>query len=425
MDAVPLLTAAQKRAQQDFRLNLELGLALDQSRRSDEALGHFRAALAVRPKSSAAHNGLGTALFNLGRRTEACEHFEEALQLDPRSYVAHQNLGVVLQSQGRLEEAIGHFEQALSIEPHFAWAHANLGTALARTDRLDEAIDHFEQALRLDPNPPNPKGAAVCLTNLGHALHRKGRLDEALKHLQEAVRLASGYSNAHMNLGNVLRAKGRLDEGIDHMQEAVRLNPKIAEAHHNLAAALLEKGRLEEAIDGFQQALQLDPKLAVAQTGLRVSLVAATRAALWAAAGQGSKKGPVSESERAHLRGKSLGWLRAHLELTAKMRNDGQAVFGLLTILRTDPYLAGVRDRDELAKLPNAEREPWQRLWADVATQVDAEALGRGRVLAARPDWAQAVDCYARALKCGPTDDGHFWFEYAAPVAIVRQSRGL
>ena len=131
MDAVPLLTAAQKRARQDFRLNLELGLALDQGGRSEEALGHFRAALAVRPESSAAYNGLGTALFNLGRRKEAGEHFEEALQLDPMSDVAHQNLGVVLQFQGRLDEAIGHFEQALSIDPHFAWAHANLGTALA------------------------------------------------------------------------------------------------------------------------------------------------------------------------------------------------------------------------------------------------------------------------------------------------------
>jgi tetratricopeptide (TPR) repeat protein len=170
MDAVPLLTAAQKRARQDFRLNLELGLALDQGGRSQEAVGHLRAALAVRPESSAAHNGLGTALFNLGRRKEAGEHFEEALQLDPRSEVAHQNLGVVLQVQGRLDEAIGHFKQALSIDPDFAWAHANLGTALGKKELLDEAIDHFEQALRLDP-----KIAAVCHRNLGTALVGQGR----------------------------------------------------------------------------------------------------------------------------------------------------------------------------------------------------------------------------------------------------------
>ena len=125
MDAVPLLTAAQKRARQDFRLNLELGLALDQGGRSEEAVGYLRAALAVRPESSAAYNGLGTALFNLGRTKEAMEHFEEALKLDPKYDVAHQNLAVVLQFQGRLEDAISHFEQAVSINPDFAWARAN------------------------------------------------------------------------------------------------------------------------------------------------------------------------------------------------------------------------------------------------------------------------------------------------------------
>jgi serine/threonine-protein kinase len=423
MDAVPLLTAAQRRARQDFRLNLELGLALEQRGRSDEALGHFRAALAVRPQSIAAYIGLGTALSSLGRREEAAEHFEEALQLDPGSEVALQNLGVVLQFQVRVDEAIGHFEQALRIDPSFGWAHANLGAALAQKDRLDEAIDHFEQALRLDPDP-NPRGAAVCYTNLGHALHRKGRLDEALKQLTEAVRLAPGSSDAQMNLGNVLRDTGRLDEAIDHMDEAVRLNPKNGKAHHNLAAVLLEKGRLEEAIDRFQQSLKLDPKFAMAQTGLSVSLTAATRAALWAAAGHESEKTPVSEPERAGLRAKSLGWLRAYLELTAKMHDNGQEVFGLLTSLQTDPYLASVRDRDALAKLPDAEREQWQQLWANVATQAAADPLGQGRVLAARGDWARAADCYAQALKQGPTNDGHFWFEYAALLLLSGDRAG-
>jgi hypothetical protein len=32
-----------------------------------------------------------------------------------------------------------------------------------------------------------------------------------------------------------------------------------------------------------------------------------------------------------------------------------------------DADLAGLRDPDALAKLPEAEREPWQQLWTDVA----------------------------------------------------------
>ena len=44
----------------------------------------------------------------------------------------------------------------------------------------------------------------------------------------------------------------------------------------------------------------------------------------------------------------------------------------------SDPALAGVRDPAELAKLPDAEREQWQRLWADVAASLAADPLEQG-----------------------------------------------
>jgi hypothetical protein len=33
---------------------------------------------------------------------------------------------------------------------------------------------------------------------------------------------------------------------------------------------------------------------------------------------------------------------------------------------QSDPELAGVRDSNELARLPNEEREQWERLWSEV-----------------------------------------------------------
>jgi hypothetical protein len=38
-----------------------------------------------------------------------------------------------------------------------------------------------------------------------------------------------------------------------------------------------------------------------------------------------------------------------------------------LTYWRADADLAGVRDKESLAKLPEDERKAWQKLWADVA----------------------------------------------------------
>jgi hypothetical protein len=38
----------------------------------------------------------------------------------------------------------------------------------------------------------------------------------------------------------------------------------------------------------------------------------------------------------------------------------------------------------------------------------------QGTAYAAGTHWAKAAEAYARSLTLGSTDDGHFWFEYAA-----------
>ena len=118
-EAVALLTATQNRFPQDFWVTFELAWALSQERRWDESLGYFRAALALRPDSSAAYNGLGEILFSMGRADEAIDPLEQALRLDPRNLVAHYHLAFALYAKGQLDGAIEHWQHALSIAPKY------------------------------------------------------------------------------------------------------------------------------------------------------------------------------------------------------------------------------------------------------------------------------------------------------------------
>ena len=374
-EAVALLTATQNRFPQDFWVTFELAWALNQERRWDEGLGYFRAALALRPDSSAAYNGLGEILHSMGRVDEAIDPLEQALRLDPRNMLAHYNLAFALYSKGRLDGAIDHFQQALSIDPKSAALHNNLGMALRDRGRLDEAIEHLRQSVSIDPK------SAYGQLNLGVALYDKGRVDEAFGHVQQAVDLDPNYALAHANLAVLLRARGRVAEAIDHLQQAVRLEgEKPTEIRKRLVLY-----RYEAACANVQ-----------------------------AAAGQGSEDARRGEPERAGKRRQALDWLRANLELTARLRNDGEVLAWSLATWLSDPALASVRDPAALAKLPDAEREPWQRLWTDVAASIAADPLEQGREHAARRQWDRAVDGYARNLTRGPTESGDFWFEYAA-----------
>jgi tetratricopeptide (TPR) repeat protein len=104
------------------------------------------------------------------------------------------------------------------------------------------------------------------------------------------------------------------------------------------------------------------------------------------------------------------------------VRKDGTEVDWSYVTWQTDPALASVRDLAELSKLPAAEREQWQRFWADLAAFVPP--LGQARAFAAHRDWANAADGYARALARDPTDDGHFWFEYGAVLLLSADHSG-
>jgi hypothetical protein len=81
-----------------------------------------------------------------------------------------------------------------------------------------------------------------------------------------------------------------------------------------------------------------------------------------------------SDAERSRLRGQALEWLRA--DLTAWQQRIASAKLEALSAARrtltlwlTDFRFFAVREKEELAKLPDAERTAWQKLWAD------AEAL--------------------------------------------------
>ena len=333
---------------QDFWVNFELAWALNQERRWDEGLGYFRAALALRPESSAAYTGLGEILRGMGRVDDALGPLEQALRLDPRNMLAHYHLAFAHFSRGRLDGAIEHWQQALGISPKSAPLHNNLGMALRDRGRTDEAIEHLKQSVSIDPK------SAFGQLNLGVALYKKGRLDEAFAHLEESARLDPNYATAHGDLAFLLRRRGRLAESIDHLEQAVRIeSEKPSQARDRLILTRYE----------------------------------AVRANVQSVAGRSSEGHRLAEPERAAKRRQALSWLRANLELTSRLRNNGEVLESSLADWLSDPALASVREPAALARLPESEREPWQRLWREAAANLDADPLEQGRKAAALRQW--------------------------------------
>jgi tetratricopeptide (TPR) repeat protein len=263
----PIVSADAMRAVTETNV----GVALQTGRRLDEAIAHYRRAIAVRPDYAPAYNNMATALRDEKRLAEAVAAYQQALRLKPGFAAAHYNFANLLLDEGDAEAAVDHFQRALGTEPASADVHNNLGIALAGTGRIDEAIDEFRRAIDLDP------GSAKAYRNLGDALSSTGAHADAIAALGRAVQLDAGDAATRYDFASALMETGRLDDAIREFRATLHAAPDFVEAHNNLGIALGSQGRMDEAIEEFRRALQIQPGFADAQRNLDTALRARRR----------------------------------------------------------------------------------------------------------------------------------------------------
>lgn len=245
-----------------------LGAALREAGRLDEAAAAYRRAVSLEPDYAPAHSGLGSVLRQQGRVDEAVAHLETAVRLGPDFDDARFNLANALRDGGQLAQAIARYEELLQRRPDAVDLHANLGVALAEADRLDEAIVHFRRVVALAPH------TVKAHYNLGHSLLTRDDVAGAVDELSRAVQIDPQDVASREELGNAYLAQQRFVEAIAQFREAVRLSPRSVNGHNDLGIALGSDGRLDEAIDEFRAALGIDPSFDEAEANLKAALAA-------------------------------------------------------------------------------------------------------------------------------------------------------
>ena len=128
-----------------------LGLALLDVQRPEEALHASRIASEQDPGDVKARVNAGVSLIRLGRFDEGEKWLRHALELDPQQMVAFQNLAEALRRQGRFEESLEFYRTAIQMDPENALPYAGMGDALFHLKRYGEALQNFNRTLALDP----------------------------------------------------------------------------------------------------------------------------------------------------------------------------------------------------------------------------------------------------------------------------------
>jgi tetratricopeptide (TPR) repeat protein len=258
----PMLSTATMQAVTENNL----GAALQEDGRLQDAIAHYQRATAYERDYSPAFNNMCTALRATGRVDDAIAAFKRAIAITPGYGDAHYNLANALMAQGRTDEAVKEFRAAAQAQPGSADVHNNFGIALSESGHPEEAVAEFQAALRLDPD------SSVARSNLGKLLAAHGSPEAALEQLRRAVELAPDDPAARYDLASTLLEQGRLKEAEAEFREALRLSPRSVAAMNNLGITLGSEGRFDEAIAQFRHALEVQPDFEDAKVNLARAL---------------------------------------------------------------------------------------------------------------------------------------------------------
>lgn len=101
----------------DARVRNNIGAIYDRKGFTEEALAEFRRAVELDERYAIGHANLGKALLDLKRADEARRHFDRALELEPKNALFVKNRGDLLCAAGDLKGAEAAYREALALDP--------------------------------------------------------------------------------------------------------------------------------------------------------------------------------------------------------------------------------------------------------------------------------------------------------------------
>lgn len=176
----------------NFVAHDNLAIFLAQRGREDEAVGHLRAALAIKPNDLLAMLNLGTYEHGHGNLPSAMERYRyvasHAADNDLRAN-AYANLGSAYRQVGDYENARRCYQEALQLMPGRPLAIVGLGLVAEHEGNFAEAARQFASAMAIQPT-------AVGYVLLARALEKDGHSSDAEAARERAAQLSPDLNAA-------------------------------------------------------------------------------------------------------------------------------------------------------------------------------------------------------------------------------------
>jgi tetratricopeptide (TPR) repeat protein len=303
-----------KSAPQDAEALVLKGEIQLQRGRADESVETLQKALHIFSENAFGHYQMGLALRQKGKSQEAESEFREAVRLNPSLFEAWRGLGesamqrgdwsslhdIAVQlkksaprlPEGYLFDATAHVNQndtasaeadlkhLIALFPNNALGYVKLGQLRIAQKRLNEAEPLFHQALSHEP------GSFDAVQSLVYLDLRRGKPGDALVLLQ--AQLANNPNSAPLHLleGQVFAQNKQVADAEHAFERAAELDNRNPTALALLAELQANRGARDQALATYQRAIDLSP------TNLSLQVA---QGSLYEASGNWQKAKPIYE----------------------------------------------------------------------------------------------------------------------------------
>lgn len=281
-EAVADYTAVTRSLPQFAPGYLNLGLALEQASRLDEARAALKRALVLKPDIRGANLFLGIVAYRQNRYRDAEARLKRETHIDPRSAKAFMWLGVCYLAENNPPAAIPPLDKAYAIDPndldilyHRGHAyllmadasyaamfrvnhdsmrvHQVLAEAYATGYRTPQAIAEFELCVKMAPHHPG------LHEELADQYWVAGDLDKAAAAYREELKIDPNSVTSMYKLGSLLVVNHDAADGVALLRSALHADPSLNDARYYLGTGLMSLDRNHEAIAEFQRAIAAGP----------------------------------------------------------------------------------------------------------------------------------------------------------------------